>query len=152
MVTVGSKLIAPELSWGSHRHSLGSATSPLQPYGSRISSTGSFQSFRSQDSLPSMSGAAPLLPPRSTDAPSIQSSIHRTKSWRQKHFSGWRVGVTCCAALAAVVLLVNVSWTIWAVASFGVDDGIGTLHTGSCSVTKKMSLWLHLAILSSALL
>ncbi|KAI9770843.1 MAG: hypothetical protein M1839_003038 [Geoglossum umbratile] len=57
--------------------------------------------------------------------------------------------------MAALVLLTNLSLTIWASVTFGVDrDRIGTISKGSCSGTKKLSLWLHLAInaLSSVLL
>jgi hypothetical protein len=56
--------------------------------------------------------------------------------------------------LAATVFLVNLSLTIWAAVRFGMNGGIGTIYDGSCSITKRMSLWLHLAInvLGSALL
>lgn len=44
------------------------------------------------------------------------------------------------------VLLFNVAWTIWAVAEFGVTNGIGTIYHGSCSKTRRVNLWLHLVI------
>ena len=59
-----------------------------------------------------------------------------------------------CAVTASVVFLVNLSLTIWAAAKYGIRGGIGTIHDGSCSSTKNMSLWSHLAInvLGTALL
>lgn len=68
------------------------------------------------------------------------SSVHRRK------ISGWRAGVVTCTCTAAAVLMANSVLTIWATNSFPMQDGIGTLIDGSCSRTKKWSMWLHLAI------
>ena len=59
---------------------------------------------------------------------------------------GYRVGVFFCAGLVGTVSLINSILTIWAWKSFGVDAGLGIIQHGSCKQTKKLSLWLHLAI------
>ncbi|KAL8916213.1 MAG: hypothetical protein Q9208_008642 [Pyrenodesmia sp. 3 TL-2023] len=54
----------------------------------------------------------------------------------------------------ADVFLINLIVTIWAAARYDIENGIGTIHDGSCDSTKSLSLWSHLAInvLSTALL
>ena len=51
-----------------------------------------------------------------------------------------------CAGVAALVLIINLILTIWAVAKSGVQDGLGTLYDGSCSKTASLTFWIHLAI------
>ena len=82
----------------------------------------------------------------SQQSKSDRPSIHQNKSWRRKRFSGWRGGIIWCIVLAAAIFLTNLCLTIWAATRFGVHGGLGTIHNGSCSTTKKMGLWLHLAI------
>ena len=48
--------------------------------------------------------------------------------------------------LAAVVLVINLIFTIWAVSRSGVQNGLGTLHDGSCKRTATLTFWIHLAI------
>ena len=48
--------------------------------------------------------------------------------------------------VAAVVLLINVILTIWAVSGSGVQNGFGTLQDGSCKRTATLTFWMHLAI------
>lgn len=59
---------------------------------------------------------------------------------------GYHFGVTCCAVVAAVVLVMNAIFTIWAVISCGAQDGLGTLHDGSCKRITTLTFWAHLAI------
>ena len=56
------------------------------------------------------------------------------------------MGVTLCAFTAGTVLIINVLVTIWGTARLGVHGSLVTLQDGDCSKTKKLSLWLHLAI------
>ena len=62
------------------------------------------------------------------------------------HLNGWRAGVSWCTGTATVVLLINIIWTVGAVAIYGVKNGTGTVHNGSCDKARKLSLWLHLLI------
>ncbi|KAL8645139.1 MAG: hypothetical protein Q9226_007434 [Calogaya cf. arnoldii] len=64
------------------------------------------------------------------------------------------VGTIGCAVATSLVFLVNLTVTIWAAAHYGIEDGLGTIHDGSCDNTKTMSLWTHFAInvLSTAIL
>ncbi len=62
------------------------------------------------------------------------------------------MGVSVCAVIAGTVLIVNVILTVWAMNKFGVEEGIGTIQDELCkdtadlSLTKDLSLWLHLVI------
>ena len=85
--------------------------------------------------------------------PSAPSRIHSVRHslltlWyrRLRKMEGYHFGVTCCAVVAAVVLVMNAIFTIWAVLSFGAQNGLGTLHDGSCKRITTLTFWAHLAI------
>src|SRR5579862_1312146 len=61
------------------------------------------------------------------------------------HFDGWRGGVLTCAVVTFVTLLINISTSVWAIAEYHPTSGLGTIYKGNCSVTKTVSLWIHLA-------
>ncbi|KAL0263645.1 hypothetical protein SLS55_002626 [Diplodia seriata] len=82
-------------------------------------------------------------------------SVHRQRTFRQQHLSGWRVGAIGATVSAAVVLVLNICVTLWVTFSpFPKNDGIGTLLEGSCAHVKSSSRWIHLVInvLSTVLL
>ena len=56
------------------------------------------------------------------------------------------MGVALCAFTAGTVLAINIFVTIWGSAKFGVHGSLVTIQDGDCSKSKKLSLWLHLAI------
>ncbi len=56
------------------------------------------------------------------------------------------MGVALCAFTAGTVLIINLIVTIWGTARFGIHGNLVTIQHGDCSKTKKLSLWLHLAI------
>ena len=56
------------------------------------------------------------------------------------------MGVALCAFTAGIVLVINIIVTIWGTARYGVHETPITIQHGDCSKTKKLSLWLHLAI------
>ena len=64
--------------------------------------------------------------------------------WRK--LNGYHFGVMCCAWTSAVVLVINLIATIWAVKKFGIIDGLGTLQVGDCGITSRIGFWLHLII------
>ncbi len=99
--------------------------------------------LHSQGSSHGDPAAISLVPQRRSQARPL---IHRMRPWRRRYFSGWRVGIIWCIILAAAVLLLNLCLTIWAAIRFGVNNGLGTIHNGSCHITKTMSVLLHLAI------
>jgi len=78
--------------------------------------------------------------------PSIKESIFRAVSGRKEQFSGWKVGVACCATIAGIVCILNATLTIWAVTDHKLIDGLSYLYTGSCTEVAHMSLWIHLGI------
>ena len=59
---------------------------------------------------------------------------------------GYHFGILSCAVVAALVLIINLSFTIWAVSSFRVQSGLGTLYDGSCKRRRTLAFWIHLAI------
>ena len=59
---------------------------------------------------------------------------------------GYHFGILSCAVVAALVLIVNLCFTIWAVSSFQTQRGLGTLYDGSCKRTRTLAFWIHLAI------
>lgn len=122
-----------------------------------------------------------LLEPLTTDdtiesstSPSLQNFISHNIESAEEHFlpdearptarnrlrqvykrlSGWRRGVIYCALSALGVLLINLVLLVWASARYGVEDGFGLLHAGSCDRARTISTTLHLLIniLSTVLL
>lgn len=61
-------------------------------------------------------------------------------------FTGWPAGVAASAVLVAVVLLINIGFTIWALGHQKVTNGFDVLYKGSCQRTESLSTWIHLAI------
>ena len=59
---------------------------------------------------------------------------------------GYHYGILSGAVVAAVVLLINLSFTIWALSRFRTQSGLGTLYDGSCKKTRTLAFWLHLVI------
>ena len=83
--------------------------------------------------------------------PAFVDSIHRGKRWLYYHprlqkFEGYHFGTLCCAVVSGSVMVVNLTLTIWASRHYGVRDGMGTIREGSCSETKNLAMWIHLAI------
>ena len=78
--------------------------------------------------------------------------------WKPDWYTGWHTGVLACAASVMVVLLINISLTIYAATNPGYkmerERGIKTLYSGSCDKSRTIGLWLHLGInvLSTVLL
>jgi hypothetical protein len=92
---------------------------------------------------------------RNLDEPFNDGSITlRLARKRRSRFSSWKIGVATAASTTTGVLLVNIILTIWASIKYGLDNGIGTAHEGSCDTVSAWSFWLHIIInaLSSALL
>ena len=65
---------------------------------------------------------------------------------RLRKLQGYHFGVLWCAGVAALVLIINLILTIWAIAKTGIQDGLGTLYDGSCKRTTSLTFWIHLAI------
>ena len=55
------------------------------------------------------------------------------------------MGVALCACTAGTVLVIKVIVTIWGTSRSGVS-GLVTIYDGNCSKSKKLNLWIHLAI------
>ncbi len=69
-------------------------------------------------------------------------------------FRGWRKAVIAAAIVTGFVLLINLTFAVVAVVKFTVNDGVGLIYTGDCSLVKRWDTALHLLInfLGTALL
>ena len=75
----------------------------------------------------------------------VSCHLHNLKALWLK-VNGYHFGVLCCAWSSMVVLVLNVSATIWAGSNFSIKDGIGTLYAGSCKQNSNLGFWIHLLI------
>ena len=70
--------------------------------------------------------------------------------WKPDWYTGWHTGVLACATSVMVVLLINVSLTVYAATNpeykMARESGIGTLYEGNCDKSRTIGLWLHLGI------
>ena len=68
--------------------------------------------------------------------------------WKPVWYTGWHTGVLACTTSVGIVLLINVSLTIYAATNpkYKLERGIGTLYEGSCDKSRRIGLWLHLGI------
>lgn len=65
---------------------------------------------------------------------------------QSKELQGYHFGVMCCTVVATLVAIINTIFISWAIGSFGVQGGLGTLQQGSCHETNVLTLWIHLVI------
>lgn len=94
-------------------------------------------------------------------APSQKAIVQRSDGsktgklvgWRRK-LQGWRLGLAVSASAATFVLITNVLLVIAAASASKLENGIGTLYLGNCSVVNKWNTALHVLInaLSSIML
>ena len=97
----------------------------------------------------SKSSSIQLLPldPESTRE---QPKNTLSSAWKPVWYTGWHTGVLACATSTMVVLLINVSLTVYAATNpeykTESESGIGTLYEGSCDKSRMIGLWLHLGI------
>ena len=111
-----------------------------------------------QISIPSQTSSSPICIDSSNAdlnkaLPKPPSRIHVARHslvslyyHRLRKLEGYHFGVLWCAGVAALVLIINLILTIWAVAESGVQGGLGTLQDGSCKRTTSLTFWIHLAI------
>jgi hypothetical protein len=91
--------------------------------------------------------------------PHPESAIkpNKFKSWRHRHLTGWKFGVTVSAIAATTVFVINLIATIFVVSRNNgqiSDDGRALFYGGSCKMSRKINIGLHVLInlLSTALL
>ena len=101
----------------------------------------------------------------STDDPQVENTeplledddnnCRHSISWRTKHGTGWRFGITFGSINATIVLLINLGITLWAVGSHKkAPNGGFVLYRGDCTKAKHINTAAHLLIniLSTVLL
>ena len=94
--------------------------------------------------------------PTSTNKPLLRypislDPIRRCTKWLYYHpriqkVQGYHFGILCCAVASAVVMVINLTLTVWASKRYGLQEGLGTLLDGKCSETKELAMWTHLGI------
>ena len=69
-------------------------------------------------------------------------------AWKPVWYTGWHSGVLACATSVMVVLLINVSFTLYIAKGqkHKIERGIGTVYSGSCEKAETIGMWLHLGI------
>ena len=77
--------------------------------------------------------------------------MRRCTNWLNYHpriqkVKGYHFGILCCAVASAVVMIINLTLTVWASKHYGLQEGLGTILDGKCSETKKLAMWTHLGI------
>ena len=73
-------------------------------------------------------------------------TVYRTLiRWIDKT-QGYHFGMTWGAISCGTICLINIIVTIWAYAHFDIRGGIGKIQEGDCNETKRLTLWIHLAI------
>lgn len=80
--------------------------------------------------------------------PISETSLNRTKTWKQRHLSGWRVGVTLFSVAALLVLVANIGIAIYSVRQYGgtITADFKPVFTGNCDKTKNLNTWIHFTI------
>lgn len=66
--------------------------------------------------------------------------------YEERKFSGWRGGILAAATSTGIVLLTNLTFTIWAGSTSKSGLRIGTLYEGECGTVRHADTWLHIAI------
>ena len=80
------------------------------------------------------------------------NEIHHEKESQTKNLlgrvkgQGWRASVFYSAIGIAIVFLINLCVTIWALAAHDSDHGHALLYEGSCSTTKQLNTGIHFVI------
>jgi hypothetical protein len=89
-----------------------------------------------------------------TQIQSQKSSVERPDRGKKRKLQGWRFGLAMSTSAATFVLVTNVLVVIVAASTSKIENGIGTLHTGNCSIVNKWNIALHVLInaISSVLL
>lgn len=77
--------------------------------------------------------------------PTARTGYRTLLRWIDKT-QGYHFGMTWGAISCSTICLINIIVTIWAYAHYDIRGGIGKIQEGDCNETKKMTLWIHLAI------
>lgn len=122
--------------------------SPAKPEDESSPASSTFRASSGSTRLDPLEAAKLITPVDEGDAVGVPQGSRLPRSTRQRLFSGWRFGVTLCAGTAIVVFFINAIVTIWVAANprFPMRNGLGLLYRGSCSTSKRATIWLHLAI------
>ncbi|KAL2068529.1 hypothetical protein VTL71DRAFT_14866 [Oculimacula yallundae] len=80
--------------------------------------------------------------------------LYRRQTTRQKYFGGIGRTLSAFATVAFIVLVINVSWLIYAKFKYKIENGFGTISRTKCDAVKSTNTWLHflINILSTLLL
>ncbi|MCJ1263852.1 hypothetical protein MMC22_003722 [Lobaria immixta] len=65
---------------------------------------------------------------------------------KRPHFVGWRFGIISGSVSVFVVLVLNLSFTLWTLSRGGIENQRGILHDGDCDEVRKLNIVAHLII------
>ena len=100
------------------------------------------------DSCDGGRGQKSLIKSSALDSKFTQEQPNSSSVWKPVWYIGWHAGVLACATSVVVVLLINVSLTIYAATNpeYKMEGGVGMLYSGNCDKSRMIGLWLHLGI------
>jgi hypothetical protein len=83
-----------------------------------------------------------------------KSSVERPDRSKKSRLQGWRFGLAMSTSAATLILITNVVVVVVAASTSRIENGIGTLHTGNCTLVNRWNTALHVLInvISSVLL
>lgn len=65
---------------------------------------------------------------------------------KKKVFVGWRFGVISGSVSVSIVLVLNLSFTLWTLSQKEIENQLGTLHEGRCDTVRSLNTAAHLVI------
>lgn len=69
-----------------------------------------------------------------------------TKKKKKPVFVGWRFGIISGSLSVFIVLVLNVSFTLWTLSKKGFANKRGTLHEGHCDQIRRLNVAAHVMI------
>ncbi|KAK2767475.1 hypothetical protein FQN54_003632 [Arachnomyces sp. PD_36] len=82
-------------------------------------------------------------PVKEDHASKVDSHTQQKSTWR---VPAWRVGAVIAASGTCFTLMVNFAIAIAIPSTYGLENGISTLYTGSCGRTEKANTAIHLVV------
>ena len=78
------------------------------------------------------------------DSEQLEVASGRASFWEQ--FTKRSIVLWFQVSVAFAVLITNIVWVLWTTQIYGTKGGVGTIFTGSCSFSKSLNTYFHIAI------
>ena len=87
-----------------------------------------------------------LLPIRPDRHHQVRHGWYSFYHQRLSQLGNYHFIILWCAVINVMVIVINLSFTIWATTNFDMEESLGTLKKGKCEGTKTLNFWIHLMI------